>query len=135
MDRAATRCTRPSPRASASCSPSPSRIRSKPTTTTTSTCRRSSSRRVGAVAPARGDEDTMAAACWSVATTTGLVRALTSDRSDGDFHAGHAWAGRPEGGDLDRRRRALVDLPWTMLDEHHGTTVVRVDAPGDGDGM
>jgi copper oxidase (laccase) domain-containing protein len=77
----------------------------------------------------------MAAACWSVATTTGLVRALTSDRSDGDFHAGHAWAGQPEGGDLDRRRRALVDLPWTMLDEHHGTTVVRVGAPGDGDGM
>jgi polyphenol oxidase len=36
--------------------------------------------------------------------------------------------------DLRRRRRELVDLPWTMLDQQHGTEVVEVDAPGERDG-
>ncbi len=36
--------------------------------------------------------------------------------------------------ELEARRRRFVDLPWTMLDEHHGTTTVRVDRPGAGDG-
>jgi copper oxidase (laccase) domain-containing protein len=71
----------------------------------------------------------MAEPCWSAVTTTGLVRAVASDRSDGDFNAD-----RVAPAVLEPRRRSLVDLPWTMLHEHHGTTVVRVDAPGEGDG-
>lgn len=47
----------------------------------------------------------------------------------GDFHLE-----RVDPTTLDVRRRALVDLPWTMLDEVHGTEVVIVDGPGAGDG-
>jgi YfiH family protein len=36
--------------------------------------------------------------------------------------------------DLDARRRAVVDLPWTWMRQVHGATVVRVQAPGDGAG-
>ena len=36
---------------------------------------------------------------------------------------------------LEARRRRFVDLPWTQLDQVHGTAVVRVDAPGAGDGQ
>jgi hypothetical protein len=35
---------------------------------------------------------------------------------------------------LARRLRAFVDLPWTLLDEVHGTRVVTVGGPGDGSG-
>lgn len=31
---------------------------------------------------------------------------------------------------VDRRRRAVVDLPWTWLHQVHGADVVTVDAPG-----
>lgn len=37
--------------------------------------------------------------------------------------------------ELEARRRAFVDLPWTMLDEHHGIDVVRVERPGQYDGV
>ena len=73
-------------------------------TTTTSTSRRSSS-----------SGRTVAIAC--------------STRRDGDFHL----TNQPSAV-LERTRRAFVDLPWTMPDECHGVDVVRVDAPGAGDG-
>ena len=73
-------------------------------TTTTSTSRRSSS-----------SGRTVTIAC--------------STRRDGDFHLTNQPAAA-----LERTRRAFVDLPWTMPDECHGVDVVRVNAPGDGDG-
>jgi hypothetical protein len=62
---------------------------------------------------------------WS--TPAGDVGLVVSQRSDGDFHLETDPVG------LELRRRALVDLPWTMLDEVHGTDVVEIRAPGDGD--
>jgi copper oxidase (laccase) domain-containing protein len=65
---------------------------------------------------------------WSHDTDAGTVRAVVSDRRHGDLHLiavdGHA---------LEARRRALVDLPWTMLDEVHGTDVVEVTHAGAAD--
>lgn len=52
-----------------------------------------------------------------------------STRADGDFHRLNVPIE-----ELEARRRSFVDLPWTQLDEHHGTTVVRVEAPGAADG-
>ncbi|MEO6652864.1 MAG: polyphenol oxidase family protein [Ilumatobacteraceae bacterium] len=52
-----------------------------------------------------------------------------STRRDGDFHP--TKVPRDE---LTVRRRTLVDLPWTMLDQRHGTDVVRVTEGGSGDG-
>ena len=77
---------------------------------TTSTSRRSSS------------------SAWSIPTAAGPVRVLASTRSDGDFHLDRVPAA-----ELEERRRRLVDMPWTMLDERHGTDVVVVDRPGGGD--
>ena len=57
------------------------------------------------------------------------VAIVCTTRPDGDFHLT-----RQSGDVLDRRRRALVDLPWTMADQRHGVEVVRVRTPGDGDG-
>jgi hypothetical protein len=37
--------------------------------------------------------------------------------------------------DLDRRRRAVVDRPWTWLRQVHGARVVRVEAPGEHAGV
>jgi polyphenol oxidase len=65
---------------------------------------------------------------WSVAVPGGRVLVRCSDRGDGDFHLDHV---PPE--ELDRRRRSLVDLPWTMLDERHGVGVVGVEWPGAND--
>ena len=59
----------------------------------------------------------------------GGFRIRCSTRSDGDFHLTDVPFD-----ELEARRRRFVDLPWTMLDEHHGTTVVRVDRPGHHDG-
>ncbi len=81
-------------------------------TTTASTFRRSSSRR-----------------SLAVDTTAGTVRIRCSTRADGDFHRTHVPLR-----DLETRRRGFVDLPWTMLDEQHGTEVVRVERPGAHDG-
>jgi YfiH family protein len=48
-------------------------------------------------------------------------------------HGGEfVYAVRP---DVEARRRAVVDLPWTWLRQVHGTDVVRVARPGDGAGM
>lgn len=77
-------------------------------TTTSSTSRRSSSNAVGTV-------DSLQVRC--------------SVRFDGDFHLQHVPLA-----ELDQRRRALVDLPWTMLDEEHGVGVRHVRTPGEFDG-
>ena len=52
-----------------------------------------------------------------------------SVRADGDFHR----TARPLA-EIEARRRAFVDLPWTMPDQRHGTVVVRVTEPGEHDG-
>lgn len=52
-----------------------------------------------------------------------------SVRADGDFHR----TARPFP-EIEERRRAFVDLPWTMTDQQHGTLVVRVTEPGGCDG-
>jgi polyphenol oxidase len=81
---------------------------------TTSTFRRSSSN---------------APEVWQHTTRTGTARVVASTRQHGDFHLQ-----RVPPAALRRRRRGLIDLPWTMLDECHGTEVVDVDAPGAHDG-
>ena len=87
-------------------------------TTTTSTFRRFSSNPRGA----------------SIAgPVAGPVKIRWSTTDDGDFCRRSVIPV-----ELEARRRALVDLPWTMLDQHHGTDVVyttladpRDGAPGD----
>ncbi len=65
-------------------------------------------------------------AAWS--TPAGSIRVVASTRADGDFHLDGDRSG------LEQRRRRLVDLPWTMLDEVHATDVLHVGAPGAHDG-
>lgn len=79
-------------------------------TTTTSTSRRSSS----------SDGSTI-----RLAAGRGEFVVRCSTVADGDFHLTAVPSD-----ELERRRRAFVDLPWTMLDQVHGTDVVRVDTPG-----
>ncbi|CAN5370629.1 peptidoglycan editing factor PgeF [soil metagenome] len=57
-----------------------------------------------------------------------MVRVVASTRANGSFHLDRVRADQ-----LERRRRTLGDLPWTMLDEVHGVGVVEVTAPGQGD--
>jgi copper oxidase (laccase) domain-containing protein len=57
------------------------------------------------------------------------VHVRWSDRSHGDFHRIEIPLV-----ELEARRRRFVDLPWTMLDEHHGTHSVHVGRPGEHDG-
>jgi polyphenol oxidase len=66
---------------------------------------------------------------WQHTTCTGTAHVVVSNRHHGDFHLQRIPAD-----ELHRRRRGLIDLPWTMLDERHGTTVVEVHAPGARDG-
>lgn len=88
------------------------------TTMTTSTSRRSSS-----------DPDARSGRHIRTLLTAGaVVRVLTSVRDDGDMHPRRVAPAA-----LERRRRSLVDLPWTMLDQQHGVGVVRVQTPGEGD--
>ena len=84
--------------------------------TTTSTSRRSSSSSPGG-SPGSGPRVDVAG-----------VHVVASVVADGDFHPGVVPA--PE---LRRRQRALVDLPWTMLDQRHGVTAVDVLVPGGSD--
>lgn len=88
-------------------------------TTTISTSRRSSS-----------DTPLTAARTITFPRADGpAVNVRWSVRGDGDFHRTETPLA-----ELDPRRRALVDLPWTMLDEHHGITVQRVAVAGGHDG-
>ena len=84
-------------------------------TTTTSTSRRSSSSGIAAT---------------SILQRPGReLQIWCSTRAQGDFHRLHVPFD-----ELDARRRSVVDLPWTQLDQRHGTELVRVDAGGVGDG-
>jgi copper oxidase (laccase) domain-containing protein len=62
-------------------------------------------------------------------TAGGLARSTWTTRADGDFHADFVAPA-----DLERRQRAVVDLPWTFLAEEHGAEVVVVGRPGEGNG-
>lgn len=62
-------------------------------------------------------------------TRSGTVHVRSSTRDHGDFNPDRVSAHQ-----LEQRRRQLVDLPWTMLDEVHGSHAVVVDTPGAGDG-
>ena len=64
----------------------------------------------------------------SVATPDGPVTVVFTDRADGDFAIDGPQA------ELDARRRAIVDRPWTWLRQVHGGEVVTVAAPGDAAG-
>jgi polyphenol oxidase len=67
---------------------------------------------------------------WDLRLRDGAaVRVVCSTRADGDFHRTNV-----DLGELERRRRGLIDLPRTMPDEHHGTSAVRVEHPGQHDG-
>jgi polyphenol oxidase len=57
--------------------------------------------------------------------SVGAVRWIVSERCDGDFHIGRV---KPEV--LRHRQRDLVDLPWTLVDQVHGTEIVEVGSPG-----
>lgn len=57
---------------------------------------------------------------------TGDVRVVCTGWAHGDM------AG--SGPIVDRRRRAVVDLPWTLLSQVHGSRVVNVEEPGGGTG-
>ena len=92
-------------------------------TTTTSTSRRSSS-------DARSATTLTSARTRTVDRLVGpTVHLRSSVVTDGDFHRTDVALA-----ELEPRRRSFVDLPWTMLDEHHGTEVVRVSSPGEHDG-
>ena len=61
----------------------------------------------------------------AIPTAVGAAQLRFTTRADGDFHADLV---APE--ELRRRQRAVVDLPWTFLDEVHGVEVVTVREPG-----
>ena len=84
-------------------------------TTTTSTSRRSSSSGPTVFTAARGGGSEVNVSC--------------STAADGDFHRVDVPFD-----ELEARRRAFVDLPWTMLDEHHGVVCRDVTRPGEHDG-
>jgi YfiH family protein len=66
-------------------------------------------------------------------TRVGDAEVVFTSRADGDLgHAGdYVHTVRS---DVDARRRAVVDLPWTWLRQVHGDRVVSVRAPGGGCG-
>jgi len=61
------------------------------------------------------------------------AQGVFTGRDDGDMgHGGvYVHAVNP---DVEQRRRAVVDLPWTWLRQVHGDRVIRVLGPGDGAG-
>ncbi len=61
------------------------------------------------------------------------AQGVFTGRAEGDMgHGGvYVHAVTPE---VEARRRAVVDLPWTWLRQVHGSRVVRVTGPGDGAG-
>ena len=50
---------------------------------------------------------------------------FNTDRADGDFQV------RRPASDIDERRRAIVDAPWSWIRQVHGTDVVEVAEPGE----
>jgi hypothetical protein len=65
----------------------------------------------------------------AISTSGGTAHVRFTTRADGDMNADLV-----DGPSLTRRLRAFVDLPWTVLDEVHGTRVVTVTEPGGGCG-
>ena len=63
----------------------------------------------------------------------GPAQVRITDRADGDMGHGGSYVTvvDPE---VDGRRRAVVDLPWTWLRQVHGDRVVVVTSPGEGAG-
>ncbi len=64
----------------------------------------------------------------------GTVHIYNTDRSDGDF------AVRDPAPDVEERRRAIIDAPWSWIIQVHGTTVHEVTKVGEhagatGDGL
>ncbi len=55
----------------------------------------------------------------------GTVQVHHTDRSDGDFQV------RNPAHDVEVRRRAIVDAPWTWIHQVHGTSVLEVTEPGE----
>lgn len=53
------------------------------------------------------------------------VRVFNTDRSDGDFQI------RDPAPDVEARRRAIIDAPWTWIHQVHDTTVLEVTQPGE----
>jgi YfiH family protein len=73
--------------------------------------------------------------------SAGRVQARWTGRRDGDlgpadFGGGSETLGRPPrpAGELERRRRAIVDRSWSWVTQVHGAGVVVVREPGDGGG-
>jgi YfiH family protein len=56
-----------------------------------------------------------------------------TSRAEGDMGHGGAYVARVAA-DVEARRRAVVDLPWTWLRQVHGDGVVIVESPGAGAG-
>ncbi|MFK8023679.1 MAG: polyphenol oxidase family protein [Ilumatobacter sp.] len=56
------------------------------------------------------------------------LRAVSTQRSDGDVHPSHATPG-----ELERRQITATGRPWTMLDQRHGIDVLEAPASGVGD--
>ena len=54
-------------------------------------------------------------------------------RAEGDLGHGGVWVESPTP-DVEQRRRAVLDRPWTWLRQVHGADVVVVDKPGGGAG-
>jgi len=61
------------------------------------------------------------------------AQGVSTGRDDGDMGHGGVYV-HAVGADVEHRRRAVVDLPWTWLRQVHGDRVVRVSAPGAGAG-
>jgi hypothetical protein len=61
---------------------------------------------------------------WTLAAG---IRVRSTGCAQGDL-AGASGMGA--GGRVERRRRAVVDLPWTLLEQVHGARVVVVERPG-----
>jgi len=59
-------------------------------------------------------------------TLTGGARVRSTGWAQGDMTG--------DGPAVERRRRSVVDLPWTVLKQVHGARVVTVDQPGGGSG-
>lgn len=71
-----------------------------------------------------GDPDTL-----TLPASVALHHLRCTTRSDGDLHPDHVAPA-----ELAARRAAVCSLPWTQLDEVHGTEVLVVDRPGRHDG-
>ncbi|MCB0993689.1 MAG: polyphenol oxidase family protein [Acidimicrobiales bacterium] len=56
------------------------------------------------------------------------VQVLMTTRAQGDLRLGQP------ADVLERRRRSVVDLPWSTLDQVHGRSLLEVETPGEGAG-